>query len=309
MWKYVAKRILYVIPVILGVTLIVYVIMSMAPGDPVLQLVGEQATPEQIEAKRAELGLDKPVLVQYVNYIFKLVQGDFGISYKSKQGVALEITSRFPTTLKMSLTAVVIAVVIALPLGVIAAVKQNTWVDGVSMFISLLGVSIPIFWLGLMLLLFFSLKLGWFPASGTNAGWRSYVLPGFSLGFQSMATIARTTRSSMLETIRQDYIRTARSKGVPYGTVIRRHALRNALIPTVTVTGLQVGSLLAGSVLTETVFGMPGLGRFMISSISGRDTPAVLGCIIVFTVTFSLVNLLVDLLYGFIDPRIRSQYS
>jgi peptide/nickel transport system permease protein len=200
-------------------------------------------------------------------------------------------------------------VVLALPLGVIAAVKQNTWIDGVSMFIALMGVSFPIFWLALMMLLLFSLQLGWFPASGTNAGIRSFVLPCIALGFQSMATVARTTRSSMLEVIRQDYIRTARSKGVPYSKVIRRHALRNALIPTITVIGLQVGSLLSGSVLTETVFGLPGLGRFMISSISGRDTPAVLGCIIVFTVTFSVVNLLVDLLYGFVDPRIRAQYK
>jgi len=309
MWKYILKRVVAVIPVILGVTFIVYMIMSMAPGDPVMQLVGEQATQDQIDAKRAELGLDKPVLVQYVNYVFKLVQGDFGDSYKTKTGVITEITARFPTTLKISLTAVTIAVVLALPLGVVAAVKQNTWIDGVSMFIALLGVSVPIFWMGLMLLLLFSLRLGWFPASGTNAGIRSFVLPGVALGFQSMATIARTTRSSMLEVIRQDYIRTARSKGVPYSTVIRRHALRNALIPTVTMVGLQIGNLLSGSVLTETVFGMPGLGRFMINSISGRDTPAVLGCIIIFTLIFSVVNLLVDLLYGFIDPRIRAQYK
>jgi len=309
MWKYILRRLLAVIPVLLGVIFIVYMIMSMAPGDPVLQLVGEQATPEQIEAKRIELGLDKPVLLQYVNYVFKLVQGDFGNSYKTKTGVIIEIAARFPTTLKMSLTAVIISVVLALPLGVVAAVKQNTWIDGVSMFIALLGVSVPIFWLGLMLLLLFSLRLGWFPASGTNAGIRSFILPGFALGFQSMATIARTTRSSMLEVIRQDYIRTARAKGVPYGTVIRRHALRNALIPTVTMVGLQVGSLLSGSVLTETVFGLPGLGRYMIASISGRDTPSVLGCIVMFTLIFTLVNLLVDLLYGFIDPRIRAQYK
>lgn len=308
MWKYIAKRFLYLIPVIVGVTFIVFLIMNMAPGDPAKTILGDQATPEAIEEKREELGLNDHVLVQYKNYFFGLLKGDMGISYKSKVGVSEEIVARIPTTAKLSVIAIFIAVIFSIPLGILAAVKQNTWIDSITMFIALIGVSIPVFWLGLLLLLFFSLKLGWFPVSGA-AGWKSFVLPGIALGFLSMASIARVTRSSMLEVIRQDYIRTARSKGVPYKTVITKHALKNALIPTITVTGLQIGSLLGGSVLTETVFGLPGIGRYMINSIQGRDIPAVLGCIIVFTVSFSLVNLIVDIIYAYVDPRIKSQYS
>ncbi len=308
MWKYITKRFFSLIPVIVGVTLIVYLIMNMAPGDPAKSILGEQATPEAVEELREELGLNDHVLIQYKNYFFGLLQGDMGISYKTKVGVQEEIGARLPTTAKLAVTAILIAIVFSIPLGIVAAVKQNTWIDGFSMFVALIGVSIPVFWLGLMLLLFFSLKLGWFPVSGAET-WKSFVLPGVTLGFLSMAAIARVTRSSMLEVIRQDYIRTARSKGVPYNTVIRKHALRNALIPTITVAGLQIGTLLGGSVLTETVYGLPGIGRLMIQSIQGRDIPMVLGCIVVFTIAFSIVNLIVDIIYAFIDPRIRSQYS
>lgn len=308
MWKYITKRILYLVPVVIGVTFIVFLIMNMAPGDPVKTILGEQATPEAIEELREELGLNDNILVQYKNYFLGLLRGDMGTSYKTKVGVAEEIRSRIPTTAKLAFIAIFIAISFSIPLGIFAAVKQNTWIDSLTMFIALIGVSIPVFWLGLMLLLFFSLRLGWFPVSGAET-WKSFVLPGVALGFLSMAAIARVTRSSMLEVIRQDYIRTARSKGVPYNTVIRKHALRNALIPTITVAGLQIGSLLGGSVLTETVFGLPGIGRLMIQSIQGRDIPMVLGCIIVFTVAFSIVNLIVDIIYAFVDPRIRSQYS
>ena len=308
MWKYIIKRILYLIPVVIGVTFIVFLIMNMAPGDPVKSILGEQASPEAIEDLREKMGLNDNVLVQYKNYFLGLIRGDMGTSYKTKVGVAEEIGSRIPTTAKLSVIAIVIAVAFSIPLGIFAAVKQNTWIDSLTMFIALIGVSIPVFWLGLLLLLFFSLKLGWFPVSGA-ASWKSFVLPGVTLGFLSMASIARVTRSSMLEVIRQDYIRTARSKGVPYNTIIVKHALTNALIPTVTVAGLQIGSLLGGSVLTETVFGLPGIGRLMIQSIQGRDIPMVLGCIIVFTIAFSIVNLIVDIIYAFIDPRIKSQYA
>lgn len=308
MWKYIIKRILTLIPVLIGVTLIVYLIMSFAPGDPAVTILGDQATPEAIEQLREEMHLNDPVLVQYGRYIINLVQGDMGTSYKTKNAVSMEISSRFPNTLKLSLVAVILSVALAIPLGIIAAVKQNTFIDGFSMIIALLGVSIPIFWFALLLMLLFSLRLGWLPSSG-NDYWYSIILPAVALGLHGIASIARVTRSSMLEVIRQDYIRTARSKGVPYRTVIKRHALRNALIPTVTVIGLEIGSLLGGSVLTETVFAWPGIGRYMITSISGRDIPSVLGCIIVFTLCFSVCNLIVDLLYGFIDPRIKSQYS
>lgn len=308
MWKYIGKRIIYLIPVVIGVTFIVFLIMNMAPGDPVKSILGEQASPEAIEELREELGLNDNILIQYKNYFLGLIKGDMGISYKSKVGVAEEIGARLPTTVKLALIAIAIAVSLSIPLGIIAAVKQNTFIDSLTMFVALLGVSIPVFWLGLMLLLFFSLKLGWFPVSGAE-NWKSFILPGIALGFLSMASIARVTRSSMLEVIRQDYIRTARSKGVPYNTIISKHALKNALIPTITVAGLQIGTLLGGSVLTETVFGLPGIGRLMIQSIQGRDLPMVLGCIIVFTVAFSIVNLIVDIIYAFVDPRIKSQYT
>lgn len=308
MWKYILKRIVAMIPVLIGVTLIVYFILSLAPGDPVRAMLGEQSTPEAYEEMREALGLNDPVIVQWGRYILNLFRGDFGISYKTKTNVAVELAARIPSTLTLSFFATTIAIIFALPLGIIAAVKQNTWMDGISMFISLLGVSMPIFWFGLLLLQFFCLKLGWFPASGADT-WVHYIMPGMALGFHCMASIARITRSSMLEVIRQDYIRTARSKGLSYNKVIRKHALKNALIPTITVTGLQIGSLLAGSVLTETVFGIPGIGRLMIQSIQGLDYPMVLGCILVFTLMFSIVNLIVDLLYAFVDPRIKAQYS
>ncbi len=308
MWKYVLKRVLYLIPVLIGVTLIVYLILGLAPGDPAKTILGEQAEPAAIEALREELGLNDHILIQYKNYILKLVQGELGLSYKFNKSVTTLIASRLPTTIRLSITAIVIAVIFSIPLGIIAAVRQNTWVDGTAMLIALIGVSIPIFWLGQLLLLAFALKLGWFPVAGAGS-WKHFVLPGISLGFLSMASIARVTRSSMLEVIRQDYIRTARSKGLPYKTVVWKHALQNALIPTVTVAGLQIGALLAGSVLTETVYGLPGIGRLMIDSIQGRDIPVVLGCIIVFTLGFSIVNLLVDLLYALIDPRIKAQYK
>ena len=308
MWKYILKRIIALIPVIIGVTLIVYFIMSLAPGDPATTILGDQATPEAIAQLREEMGLNDPIIVQYARSMINLARGDRGTSYKTKKPVSIEVFSRFPATAKLSLVAVIFSTLLAIPLGMLAAVKQNSFFDGFSMIIALLGISMPIFWFGVLEQLLFSLKLGWLPSSG-NDYWYSIILPAVALGFHNVASVARITRSSMLEVIRQDYIRTARSKGVPYGTVIKRHALRNALIPTVTVLGIQIGALLAGSTLTETVFAWPGMGRFMITSISGRDIPSVLGCIIIFTLCFSVVNLIVDLAYGFIDPRIKGQYK
>jgi peptide/nickel transport system permease protein len=208
----------------------------------------------------------------------------------------------------LALCAVLITLVLAFPLGVGAAIKQNTWFDNSTMFISLIGLSMPIFWLGMLLLLVFSLGLGWFPTSGANTA-HSIVLPAISLGFSSMAGMARTTRSSMLEVIRQDYIRTARAKGIGYGRVIRKHAIRNSLIPTLTIVGIQMGNLLTGTVIVETVFAWPGIGRLIIQSILSRDYPMVLGCIVLFTLCFSIINLIIDLAYAYVDPRIRAQYS
>jgi len=308
MWKYIVKRLIALIPVILGVTLLVYLIMYMAPGDPAKSILGEQASPEAIAALRLQMGLDDPILVQYARYIIGVFQGNLGDSYKTKLPVVTEIAARFPATLKLTICASFIAIAFSIPLGIFAAIKQNTWFDGISMFIALIGVSMPVFWLGLLLILFFSLQLGWFPSSGSE-GWKSLVLPSVTLGFLNMANIARTTRSSMLEVIRQDYIRTARSKGISFNKVIQKHAIRNALIPTITIIGLRMGFLLGGSVLTESVFAWPGIGRYMIQGIQGRDIPVVLGCIVMFTISFSIINLIVDLAYAFVDPRIRAQYS
>lgn len=309
MIKFIIKRLLALIPVLIGVTLLVFFILDLAPGDPAKTILGEQARPEDIAALREEMGLDDPFLIRYGRYMFDLVQGDLGTSYKTRDPVSEEIWARLPNTAALAVAATIISVLLALPLGVIAAIKQNTLFDGVSMFISLLGISIPVFWLGLLLILTFSVNLGWFPVSGADQGLKSLALPAIALGFQHMAAIARTTRSSMLETIRQDYIRTVRAKGLPEREVVTEHALRNALIPTTTIIGLQIGSMLGGAVLTESVFAWPGIGRYMVQSIQGRDIPSVMGCIIVFAITFALVNLLVDLIYGFIDPRIKAQYK
>lgn len=308
MWRYIVKRLLALIPVIIGVTFIVFMILNLAPGDPAISILGEQAPAEAVEKLRQEMGLNDPVIVQYGRYMVKLVQGDLGDSYKTRTPVAKEISARIPTTAKVAVIAITIAIILAIPLGITAAIHQNTWIDGVTMFIALLGVSMPIFWSGMLLILIFSLKLGWLPVAGAST-WKAFILPSVSLGFQAMASIARITRSSMLEVIRQDYIRTARAKGLPEKVVINKHALKNALIPTVTSAGLQLGSLLSGAVLTETVFSLPGIGRFMIASVNARDIPGVMGCILFFTIIFSIVNLLVDILYGFLDPRIKADYA
>ncbi len=308
MLKYIGRRILLMIPVLFCVVLLVFSILQLAPGDPARMILGDQATDAEIAAQRAKMGLDKPVAIQFLNYFTGLLRGDFGISYISKAPVAKEIFSRFPNTVKLSVVAALVSLMLALPLGIIAAVKQNSAFDNISMVLSLIGVSMPVFWMALMLMLLFAVKLNWLPAYGTGS-WQNYVLPAASLGFLNMATIARTTRSSMLEVIRSDYIRTAYSKGLSKATVVLKHAFRNALIPVVTVVGMQISGLLGGSVLTETVFGWPGVGRYMIQCINNRDTPSVLGCIIMMTFCTSIMNLVVDILYGFIDPRVKSMYK
>ena len=309
MIKFIIKRLIALIPVVLGVSLLVFFILDLAPGDPAKAALGEQASPEDIEAFREEMGLNDPFFVRYADYMIGLAQGDLGTSYKTRDAVGKEVWARLPNTARLALTSTVVAILLALPLGILAAIKQNTLFDGISMFISLLGISMPVFWMGLLLILTFSVKLGWFPVAGADQGVRSMVLPSFALGFMHMASIARTTRSSMLEVIRQDYIRTVRAKGLPEREIITEHALRNALIPTTTVIGLQIGGMLGGSVLTESVFAWPGIGRYMIQSIQGRDIPSVMGCIIIFAISFAIINLIVDLVYGFIDPRIKAQYK
>lgn len=307
MVKYVLKRFLSLIPVLIGVTFIVFLIMTLSPGDPARVILGDSATEENVEQLRDELGLNDNVIIQYGRYMTNLLKGDMGISYKNGKSVSQEVMSRYPNTLKITILAMVIGVTFSIPIGVISATRQYSIYDNLSMFMALLGVSMPSFWLGLMLILLFSVELGWLP-SGGSVGFRSMILPAITIGVSTMASITRTTRSSMLEVIRQDYIRTARAKGIPRKKIIREHALRSALIPTVTVIGLQFGYLMGGAVLTETVFAWPGVGRLMVDSISAKDTPMVLGSIISLSVTFSLVNLTIDSLYVFIDPRLKSQY-
>ena len=308
MAKYILKRILYLIPVLIGVTLLVFFIMHLAPGNVAQIILGDNATPDQVAALEKEMGLDQPVIIQYFRYLGGLLQGNLGNSYSTGASVTSEIMARFPYTIRVTFVAAIFSIILALPLGILAAVRQNTWVDSASMIFSLIGVSMPIFWLALMLILIFALKLGWFPVYGAES-WKSIILPAVSLGFMNMASIARTTRSAMVETIRQDYIRTAYSKGLSENEVIMRHAFRNGMLPTITVIGLEIGQMLGGSVLTETVFAWPGVGRLLIQAINGRDTPTVMGCIILMTVCFALVNLAVDLLYGVFDPRVRTMYK
>lgn len=308
MYKYILKRLLALIPVLIGVTFIVFCIMSFSPGDPARMLLGAGATPESIEALRDEMGLNDPIIVQYGHYLWDLVRGDMGTSYVSGNDVSYEIFSRFPKTVALAVGAIIFAAAVSIPIGIISATRQYSAIDNVGMVIALLGVSMPSFWLGLMLILLFSVYLGWLPSGGVN-GFASLILPSITLGAESMATITRTTRSSMLEVIRQDYIRTARAKGVPEKVVIRKHALKNALIPTITVTGIEMGALLGGAILTETVFSWPGVGRLLIDAIQNKNTPVVLGCLVVFSVCFGIVNLIVDILYAYIDPRIKSQYK
>ncbi|MCL1995266.1 MAG: ABC transporter permease [Defluviitaleaceae bacterium] len=309
MWKYILKRLLALIPVVAGVILIVYLILNIAPGDPARIALGDEVSAEVLHQWREEHGLNDPILIRYLRYLAGFFTGDFGNSFSPLQTPVFdEIMARFPYTIFLSVVAMVITFVLAFPLGILAAIKQNTWFDSISMFVSLIGVSMPIFWLGMLLLLWFSLGLGWFPSFGADS-FAAVVLPAVSLGFSSMASMARTTRSSMLEVVRQDYIRTARAKGIGYGRVIRKHAIRNSLIPTLTIAGIQIGNLLTGTVIVEQVFAWPGIGSLMIQSILARDFPMVLGCMVLFTLIFAIINLIVDLAYAYVDPRIRAQYS
>ncbi len=304
MLKYILKRLVALIPVIMGVTLLVFVIMQLAPGNPARMILGEMATPEQVAALEEEMGLNKPLLERYFNYMLNFLRGDMGTSYYKSTSVVSEVMSRFPYTAKLAGVAAILTLIMSIPIGVMAAVKQNSVFDNASLVVTLLGISMPVFWLGLLLIITFSLKLDLFPTGGADT-WKSYIMPAFCLAFSNMSTMARTTRSSMLETIRQDYVRTAAAKGVPRKAVILRHAFRNALIPTITVLGIQMSQLLGGSVVVETVFAWPGVGRLMIDSISSRDTPMVLGCIVLLTILFSVLNLVIDLCYAVADPRIK----
>jgi peptide/nickel transport system permease protein len=302
--QYIARRLLYLIPIFVGVTFISFFILHLSPGDPAQLLAGMEARQADIDAIRKKFGLDKPLIVQYLVYIQNVAQGDLGISIRTQRTVIRELLARYPATLELAGVSILVASIIGFFAGIIAANKQNSIFDYGSMVVALFGISMPIFWLGLMLMLIFAVILGWLPAVGRGS-LAHLVLPAISLGANSAAVIARMTRSSLLEVIRQDYIRTARAKGLAERWVVFKHAVRNALIPVITVMGLQFGYLLSGSVLTETVFAWPGVGRLMVQSIYARDYPVVQGAILLVAVNFVLVNLLVDVLYGYINPRVR----
>ena len=294
---------------LLCVAFVIYAIMNVAEGDPVYSVVSADATEAQIEAAREELGLNGTLLERYFRYVKGMLTGDLGTSYVSKRDVMQTYLERLPNTLKLASVTMVVALAISIPLGIIAAVNQNSIKDTIAMVLALLGLSMPNFWLGLLLIMLFSLKLGWLPSGGYENGMLSLILPAFTIGAGLAAFMTRSTRSSMLDVIRQDYLRMARAKGVSERKVIRKHALRNALIPIITVFGVQFSNVLGGSVLAETVFAWPGVGRLVVDAIDQRDIPMVTGALVMTTMIVSIVNLLIDIVYAFVDPRIKSQYT
>ncbi len=309
MLQFIIKRLLMIIPVLLGVSIIVFGIIELTPGDPVTLMLGERAPQEQVDALRERLGLNDPAPVRFVNWLGGVVTGDWGRSIRSNRLVTEEIGARMGPTFELAAIATLIAVVIGIPIGVISATRPNSVADHVFTFVSFLGLAMPVFWQALMLMLLFAYVLEWFPATGRGGSWQYYVLPAFTLGTSAIASITRMTRSTLIESLGQDYVRTARAKGVSANRVTYLHALRNAMIPIVTVIGLQFGGLLAGAVITESIFAWPGIGRLAVDSIRSKDFPVVQGVILVFAMTYAVVNLLVDVLYAYLDPRLRVRYG
>lgn len=308
MLKYIVRRLLMMIPVMLGVIIIVFTLMYITPGDPVDTLLGDDATPEMVQELREELGLNGTYVERLGKYLVNLSHGDLGIDYATRQPVMKRILQTFPNSLKLAGCSVLLALVLGLGLGIVSAVKQYSIFDNVAMTLAMIGNAMPNFWQGLLLMMLFALQWKLLPASGFN-GWKYMILPAVTIGTSSAAAIARMTRSSMLEVIRQDYITTAQAKGQTEGKIIIRHALKNALIPVITTVGIQFGALLGGAVLTESIFAVPGIGKMMVDAIKARNYPVVQGGVLVVALAFSLVNLLVDILYAYVDPRIRSQYK
>ncbi|KLU59929.1 glutathione transport system permease protein GsiC [Peptococcaceae bacterium CEB3] len=304
MLKFIVRRLLGMIPILFIVSILIFSFVRFIPGDPARLVAGPDATYRDIQAVRAQLGLDKPVVTQYIDYVEGLLRGNLGTSLKTGRPVAEEIGSRFMATFWLTVVSMGWAFVIGLLIGVASAVKRNRWQDYAGMFTAVSGISLPSFWLGLMLIQLFSVRLGWLPTAGFDS-WKSLVLPSLTLGSGVAAVIARFTRSSLMEVLREDYTRTARAKGLHYNIVVWKHALRNALIPVVTMTGLQFGFLLGGSVVVETVFSWPGLGRLLIDSVAFRDYPVIQGEMLLFALEFILINLVVDVLYAVLNPQIR----
>ncbi len=332
MIRYITQRLLMLIPVLIGISIITFVMIRLIPGDPARIMAGERATEEQVQRVREMWGLDKPLHEQYIIYMKNLARGNLGRSLKRNEAVTQELRWALPTTIELAFAAMFVAILIGIPAGIIAAYKQNSWWDLLVMVGSMVGISMPVFWLGLLLIYVFALKLGWMPPSGRlsvgikitpitgmytvdaliTGNWRGFldalkhlIMPAVAVGTIPMAVIARMTRSSLLEVLRQDYIRTARAKGLAERAVIFRHALKNAFLPVVTIIGLQLGTLLVGAILTETIFALPGMGRLIVDRILSRDYPVVQGAVLVFAATFVFINLIVDISYAYLDPRIR----
>ncbi len=304
MIKYIVKRILIAIPVLIGVMLIIFLMLNVVPGDPITLMMREHIKPELIERMRVQMGLDDPVMIQFINYMRKAVHGDFGVSYKLNRNVTDLIINAFPHTVRLSIFAAIIAWIIGIPAGIVSAVKQNSLTDRFFMSFSLLGVSMPVFWAALMMQYIFAFKLKLLPVSG-YATWKHLLMPAIVLGWSSAGTIARLTRSSLLEIMKNDFVRTARAKGLKENSVVVGHALKNALLPVVTMMAIQVASLLSGAVITESVFGIPGIGRLAVNAIQTRDMPLLQGTVVFTTILIICGNLIADLLYSVIDPRIR----
>jgi peptide/nickel transport system permease protein len=305
MTQYIIRRLLQMIPITLGILTLIFSLIHLIPGDPAVQIAGEGARPEDIQNVRKALGLDKPLWEQYVSYLGGLARGDLGKSFRTGESVAKEIGARYPATMQLAFGAMLVALLVAFPLGIISAIYRNSWIDNVARFFALVGVSMPSFWFGPLLIIFFAINHTWFPVSGREEGLKSLVLPSVTMGLALSAILTRMIRVSLAEELSQLYVTTAVAKGVTRAKAIFRHALKNAMIPVITVLALQFGSLLTGAIITEQIFSWPGLGRLLIQSISSRDYPQVQASILVIALTYILVNFLSDLLYGVVDPRIK----
>ena len=308
MFRYVVKRLLVMLPILLGVTIIIFTMMYFTEGDPARMILGDEASEEEVQELRIELGLTGTYFERYWDYLSGLLQGDLGTSFTTRQPVVDEIAARFPVTLRVTILVCIFSVCIGVPAGIISAIRQYSVLDNVVTVAAMLGICMPNFWLALLLILLFSVALAWLPASGLY-GWTSYIMPVLSISAATVATITRMTRSSMLEVIRQDYIRTARAKGQKESIVIMRHALKNALIPIITVVGFQFAVGMGGAVVNEQIFAIPGIGKMMVDAIRQRNYPLVQGGVLVIALAYSLLNLIIDLIYGFVDPRIKTQYA
>jgi peptide/nickel transport system permease protein len=304
MITYLIRRLLLTVPVLLGVATLVFALIHLVPGDPAQAMLGEGASQEEVQKLRGQLGLDRPLLAQYLSFLGDIARGDLGTSFRYNTPVTAQIRERFPNTAKLALSAMLVALIVAIPLGILAAVYRGTFIDHAAMTLALAGICMPNFWLGPLLAILFAVWLGWLPVSGTGTP-AHLVLPAVTLGAALAAILARMTRASLLEELRELYVLAARARGVSGARAVLRHAFRNSLIPIVTIVGLQFGAVLTGTIITETIFAWPGIGRLLIQAISFRDYPLVQGCILFISVTYVAMNLITDLTYGFLDPRIR----